>query len=323
MRLIVIGVLFVLTQTATPAPPVAHELARDTYFLAGAMLPGRGPDGNTVIYVAPSGLIVVDTGRHPWHSDAIVNFARERKQPVAVIINTHWHLDHSSGNGRVKAAHPAAKVYTTTAVTRALAPGGFLARNYEAARAKPPDPKASPVRQEETNLFLATMAKADVLRPDVAIERSGILDLAGRKLSVRVAANAVTDADVWLYDETASVAVLGDLVTFPAPFFESACPAGWETALDEVWATPFRLAVPGHGAPMTRHQFDTYRGAFKRFRACVGSDAAAATCAAAWTTDIASFLDSDARRREATEYANYYVPFLRKGGGASADCLVK
>lgn len=323
MRVITIGLLFALAQSATPAPPVARELARDTYLLAGAMLPERGPDGNTVIYVAPKGLVVVDTGRHPWHSDGILQFARERKQPVAVIINTHWHLDHSSGNGRVKAAHPAAKVYTTGAVNRALAPGGFLARNYEAARAKPPDPRASPTRQEETNLFLATMSKADLLRPDVTIEQSRTLDLAGRKLSVRVAANAVSDANVWLYDEGTGVAVLGDLVTFPAPFFESACPARWETALDEVWATPFRLAVPGHGTPMTREQFDTYRGAFKRFRVCVGSDSPAATCAAAWSKDVATFVDSDAARGEATEYANYYVSFLRKGGGASADCLAK
>jgi glyoxylase-like metal-dependent hydrolase (beta-lactamase superfamily II) len=276
-----------------------------------------------VIYVAPAGLIVVDTGRHPWHSDGILDFARARQQPVAVIINTHWHLDHASGNGRIKAAHPAAKVYTTTAVDRALAPGGFLTRNYEATRAKPFDPNASPIRQEETTLFLSTMEKADLLRPDVPVEGSATLDLAVRKLSVRVAANAVTDADIWLYDEATGVAVLGDLVTFPSPFFESACPARWQAALDEVWATPFRRAIPGHGAPMTRQQFDTYRGAFKRFRACVGSDSAPATCAAAWTGDVASFLDGAVAQREATEYATYYVNFLRKGGGASADCLVK
>ena len=43
------------------------------------MLPDRGPDGNTVIFVAPDGLVVVDTGRHPWHSDGILGFARDRK----------------------------------------------------------------------------------------------------------------------------------------------------------------------------------------------------------------------------------------------------
>src|SRR5687768_2602135 len=99
------AILFVLSlalmQVASaPPPPTARELAPDIYLLAGAVPPDRGPDGNSVIFVAPNGLIVVDTGRHPWHSDGILNFARDRKLPVAAIINTHWHLDHSSGNGR-------------------------------------------------------------------------------------------------------------------------------------------------------------------------------------------------------------------------------
>ena len=181
----------------------------------------------------------------------------------------------------------------------------------------------SATRREETELFIATMDASDSLRPDVPVEQSGAMTLAGRPLSVRVAANAVTDADLWLYDEATGVAVIGDLVTLPAPFFETACPAQWQTALDEVWATPFRIAVPGHGEPMTRADFDTYRHAFGNFRTCVGTDGPAATCAAGWTKDVGPLLTTDGDRKQATEYATYYVDFLRKGGGASPDCLVK
>jgi glyoxylase-like metal-dependent hydrolase (beta-lactamase superfamily II) len=309
-------------QPATPptAPP-ARELAAGTFLLPGAMLPERGPDGNTVILVAPEGLVVVDTGRHPWHSDAILEFARGRKAPIVAIVNTHWHLDHSSGNGRLKAANPAARVYTTSAVRQAIAPGGFVARNLAAAQQRPPD--ANPIRREETELFLATMKSAESLLPDVPLDESGERAIAGRPLSVRVAANAVTAADVWLYDEKTGVAVIGDLVTLPAPFFETACPARWQDALDEVWATPFRLAVPGHGEPMTRQQFDVYRGAYTAFRRCVAGEATVDTCAAAWTTDIGAFLAADGDRRQATQYAAYYVDFLRKNGGASPDCAAK
>jgi glyoxylase-like metal-dependent hydrolase (beta-lactamase superfamily II) len=306
-----------------PAPPTAREIAPDTYLVPGAMLPDRGPDGNTVVVVAPSGLIVIDTGRHPWHSDGILAVARGRRLPVVTIVNTHWHLDHSSGNGRVKAVHPSARVYTTRAVERALAPGGFLARNLAAARERHPDPKASAIRLEETALFLATMEAADQLRPDEAVDQSGTRRLAGRPFSVRVATNAVTDADLWLYDEATGIAVVGDLVTLPAPFFETACPGRWQDALDEVWATPFRLAVPGHGAPMTRTEFDTYRRAFGAFRACVASNSTAAACADGWTRDVGSLVGSEANRRQATDYAAYYVDFLRKNGGASPDCREK
>jgi glyoxylase-like metal-dependent hydrolase (beta-lactamase superfamily II) len=284
------------------------------------MLPERGPDGTTVVLVAPNGLIVVDTGRHTWHSDAILAFAREMRRPIAAIVNTHWHLDHTSGNGRLKAAHAGARVYATTAVDQAIAPGGFLARSLAAVRERPPDPNLSAVRREEQQLFMATMEAADALRPDVAVDRTGPLSIAGRPLAVRVTDHAVTAADLWFYDATSGVAVLGDLVTLPAPFFETACPARWEKALDEVWSTPFRTAVPGHGAPMTRAQFDEYRRAFAAFRGCVDRRDPATACAAGWTRAVAPFLTTDADRRQATEYAAYYVDFLRKSNGASPDC---
>jgi glyoxylase-like metal-dependent hydrolase (beta-lactamase superfamily II) len=273
--------------------------------------------------VGPSGLIAIDTGRHPWHSDGILAFAQDKRLPIVAIVNTHWHLDHSSGNRRVKAAYPEARLYTTRAVERALAPGGFLVRNLAAAKQRAPDPKASAVRQEETALFVATMEKADGLRPDVPVETSGALPLAGRPFSARVAAGAVTDADLWLYDEATRVAVIGDLVTLPAPFFETACPARWQAALDEVWATPFTIAVPGHGAVMTRGEFDAYRRAFGAFRTCVGSDRTAAVCAGDWTRDLGGLLAAADDRSQASTYAAYYVDFLRRSGGASPDCRVK
>jgi glyoxylase-like metal-dependent hydrolase (beta-lactamase superfamily II) len=325
MKLAPLVLVLSLAQAVSPhpAPPTPREIAPDTFLLAGAMLPDRGPDGNTVMMVGRSGLIAIDTGRHVWHSDGIIEFARRRGLPITAIVNTHWHLDHASGNRRVKAAYPTAKVYTTAAIDRALAPGGFLTRNAAAARERPLPADAPATRREETALFLATMDAADSLRPDVPVAHSGPLELAGRALDAHVAADAVTDGDLWLYDEKTGVAVIGDLVTLPAPFFETACPVRWEAALDEVWATPFRLAVPGHGEPMSRDDFDTYRRAFAGFRTCVGGDGAPAVCAATWTRDVERLLSSDADRREASEYASYYVEFLRKTGGSSADCRVK
>ena len=323
MRLQLLLLAAALVQTAAPTPPEAREIAPDTFLLPGSWLPDRGPDGNTVMIAGSSGLIAIDTGRHPWQSDGIIRFAKSRRQPVSVLVNTHWHLDHSSGNRRVKASFPEAKLYTTTAIDRALGTDGFLTRNFAAARAKPLPDNAPPVRREETELFFATMEASGSLRPDVPVTESGPQTLAGRPLAVRVAVDAVTDADLWLYDEKTGVAVIGDLVTLPAPFFETACPAKWQAALDEVWNTPFRLAVPGHGAPMSRDAFDTYRRAFAAFRACVASDSAPAGCASGWTRDVGPLLAAEADRKQANEFGAYYVEFLRKGGGASADCRTK
>ena len=99
------------THTNTP-----RELAHGVHFIPGAFLPGRGPDGNTVVFDAPEGLIVIDTGRHAWHAEAILAFAQARRRPIAAILNTHWHLDHATGNARLRAAFPNAPLYATSAV---------------------------------------------------------------------------------------------------------------------------------------------------------------------------------------------------------------
>ena len=76
------------TPTVPPEAPV--EIAPNTFLIRATPMPGRGPDGNTVIIDAPEGLVVIDTGRHASQSDAILAFATTRKRPIAVIVNTHW-----------------------------------------------------------------------------------------------------------------------------------------------------------------------------------------------------------------------------------------
>lgn len=304
----------------TPAAPPGRDLAAGVHLQPGGFEPARGPDGNTIIFDAPDGLVVVDTGRHTWHSDAILAYARERGRQVAAIVNTHWHLDHSSGNGRLKAVYPNARVYTTSAIDRVIAPEGFLTRNLSDARSMlgqaMPD-----VQREEVQIFIDTMAHPEVLRPDVVLGRSQRMRIAGRRFEVHVTNGAVTDADVWLYDRRTRIAVIGDLVTFPAPFFETACPQRWREALDEVWATPFRTAIAGHGEPMTRDQFNTWRIAYGAFIDCAGSSTELAICAAAWSEATAAFNTDELSQRRATGMAEYYVGYLRENGGKSPDCL--
>jgi glyoxylase-like metal-dependent hydrolase (beta-lactamase superfamily II) len=305
----------------TPAVPPVRELAPGVHLQPGGFEGERGPDGNTIIFDAPDGLVVVDTGRHSWHSDAILAYARERGRPIAAIVNTHWHLDHSSGNGRLKAVYPEARVYTTSAVDRVIAPGGFLTRQMDGARAMLAGTEITPVQREEVQIFLDTMAESQVLRPDVAIARTQRMRLGGRRLDVHVTNGAVTDADVWLYDRRTRVAVIGDLVTFPAPFFETACPQRWREALDEVWATPFEIAIAGHGEPMTREEFNVWRTAYGAFVDCVGGASEPAACGSAWAQATAQFNGDEAGQRRAAGFAGYYVTMLRQNGGKSADCL--
>jgi hypothetical protein len=145
--------------------------------------------------------------------------------------------------------------------------------------------------------------------------------LGGRELTINLVRDGVTAGDVWVYDDKNRLAVLGDLVTLPAPFLDTACPAGWKSALRQVAATEFEVVIPGHGDPMTRAQFLLYLDAFDAFIGCANSARPQQECAAQWTDSVQSLLSRDPRERPlAIGLANYYIGMLREQGGRSQYC---
>jgi len=308
----------VAAQPAAPPPPLPQAVAPGVWLIPGGIPPKRQPDGNTIVFQGPSGLVVMDTGRHPWHGQAILDFAKARRAPVVAIVNSHWHLDHVSGDPVLKAAYPHARIYASRAIDEALT--GFLARSAAEAQPYLAPGKLPPETQEDIRGDLATIANGQALRPDVPIEASGPRRLAGLKLQVNLAPDAATAGDVWLYDPRSRVVAAGDLVTLPAPFLDTACPKGWQAALAQVWATPFEILIPGHGPPMTRPQFAAWRLAFDQVIACAASDRDKTDCAAAWTRAVTPLLGPDDARRAQVMTEHYVQDLLRPNQGKSPTC---
>ena len=300
--------------------PAPRAVVPGVWLISGALRPMREPDGNTVIFEGSDGLIVIDTGRHLAHRVAIKAFAEQRRLVIVAIVNSHWHLDHVSGNRYLKTAYPRAKVYASRAIEKALP--GFLAQSAADSRQVLASDSFPPQIKEDVRGDLATVADAGALRPDVPVEASHVVLLAGRTVNLNLAPNAATDGDVWIYDRASGVAAVGDLVTMPSPFLDTACPLGWETALTKIDETPFKVLVPGHGEPMTRAQFETYRQAFSALIDCSNSSRTKAECAFDWSTATAGLRGVNARdARLAQSMTEYYVAdVLRAHGGKSATC---
>lgn len=294
--------------------------AEGLYLLPGTFAAGHQPDGNTVVLEGQKELVVFDTGRHKAHRKAILEFAQGRGKPIAAIVNSHWHLDHVSGNPDLKAAYPGARVYASDAIDEALT--GFLANSARQGREMLEGGKLEADRAEELRGDLATIENGQALKPDVVVTRSQTVRLAGRALDIHLAPHAATAGDLWLYDPKSRTAMVGDLVTLPAPFLDTACAAGWSRALDEVERTPFVRLVSGHGPVMTRDDFGRYRTAFTAFVACARTDKPAAICAGEWATAVGPLLGDDpVQPRAAKGMASYYVEQVLRGGGeARSGC---
>ena len=296
----VIAMLLAGCAAAGPTQPLNYHL-----------IPGRvpldwqGPDGNTVVLDAPDGLIVVDTGRHPDHAEKILAYAKSVGKPVAAIVNSHWHLDHTTGNMDLRKAYPAVPVVTSRAIEGRLfqdfiTPGRTQTKKALADVTAPAAQRAGMIRAQA---FLDQPAFG---RPTVAIEGSGPQRVAGRTLDVRLATFAVSEGDVWLVVPEERLVIVGDLVVDIVPFMDTACVDGWSKALDEVASVEFDTLIPGHGAPMSKPQFLAWKSAFDWLVECGRSDGAIATCVEGWMTNAAPFIAED-KKGYSREAAAYYL----------------
>lgn len=286
----------------------ADAIADGVALIAGNFAPGRQPDGNTVIFRGSRGLVVLDTGRHPEHSRAILEYAHASGLPIVAVVNSHWHLDHVSGNPRLRAKYPDLEVYATDAIDGALA--GFLARSKQQAQAFLAQP-GDPAMQAEVRADVATIDSGRAIAPDVVVAASGPRDWAGRTLWVGRETRAVTEGDLWILDPATRTLAAGDLVTLPVPFLDTACPANWSAALGRLGEQDFERLVPGHGPVMDRAAFATYRKAFDGLLACAASAAEAASCRAGWLRDAGGLAGAEADSPRTAGMLDYYVQVLR------------
>lgn len=301
------AILFGGAASAEPRLPGGYAL------VPGSFAEGRQPDGNSVLIAAPGGLIVVDTGRHPAHQRAILDRAAALGLPIAAIVNTHWHLDHSGGNAEIRAAYPEAVIVASRAVEGALS--GFLADSREGALAYLASGRADPETEAEIRGDIAATDERVSLLPTDPVTASGERAIAGRRFAVHLASHAATEGDVWLYDAAARTIVAGDLVVAYAPFMDTACVEGWRAALREIAATPFETLIPGHGAPMDRADFERWHAAFEALVDCAASEADDARCAAGWRAAAAPFLGDVAPERVERMIGYYLRTRLRAGPG--------
>ena len=297
------GIAILIAGLAAPAASAA-PLPAGIHLIPGAVPLDSGPDGNTAVLDAPQGLIVFDTGRHPEHAQAILDYAKARHRPIAAIVNSHWHLDHTTGNWDIRQAYPRVQVYASNALKGALVT--FLADGKANAAKALADPKTTAAARDQILRGRSVLDHPERIEPNRIVAKSGRMAIASRMLDVHLARFAASEGDVWIYDPKTRVAMVGDLVVDIVPFMDTACADGWSKALDEVAKVPFTALIPGHGPVMSRADFSAWRTAYDNFVKCGHSTVNKKQCVEGWLGDAARFIDAG-HTDYVRDAADYYL----------------
>jgi glyoxylase-like metal-dependent hydrolase (beta-lactamase superfamily II) len=156
------------------------DLGHNTYRLEGL-------GGNITIAVGSDGIIMVDGQFAPLHDKILAAIRAISPLPIKYLVNTHFHGDHTGGNGPFQ-THDGAIAVAQDNVRVRLAAG--TANGVTGAKTPPVAPEALP-KQTYTGGSIT-------------------LEVGGRKAILTHVNNAHTDGDTWVYFPDANVLCTGD-----------------------------------------------------------------------------------------------------------------
>src|ERR1700751_5987275 len=94
---------FAYTQNPAPVKLTLNKVKDDLYEI-------EGDGGNVAVYITDEGVILIDDKFDQDHQGIVDQVKSVTNQPIKYIINTHYHQDHSGGNGKFL---PTAEVIST------------------------------------------------------------------------------------------------------------------------------------------------------------------------------------------------------------------
>jgi glyoxylase-like metal-dependent hydrolase (beta-lactamase superfamily II) len=246
-----------LIAVATPVPAAGLEIQR----LGGDVSVLVGTSCNVLILPSDDGTLIVDDQRKSNVAETLAAVAGLTSAPVRFVIDTHWHLDHSGGNGAFAAA--GAQIIAQRNVRVRRSTEQFMAAYKQHI---PPDEPAA--------------------LPTLVFDKRLVLQRGRERVELRHVANAHTDGDTLVRFRNANVIAMGDVFfNHIFPFIDRSSGGSIQGMIKGVdaalaLADEHTRIVPAHGPVATRDELVAYRTMLRTVARTVRSE-----MSAGWTPD--------------------------------------
>ena len=251
--------------------PTRIDVAPGVYLFQTARYGDAGLDGNSVVIVGDSGVLVMDANGTPAAATAVLAEIRSlTPKPVRFVVLSHWHWDHWYGAEVYRKAFPAAEIIGHVR-TKAMMSGPARLFNQPALDTQFPEHikgvddqlrrarEASPSDSTVATLaghaaadrwFLEQKRTASLTVPTRTFTDSLTIELGGRTIKVLHHDRAITPGDAFLWLPAERMAIVADLLINPMTYGLFCYPSGWIRTLERIDALNPVVIVPGHGSPM-------------------------------------------------------------------------
>jgi glyoxylase-like metal-dependent hydrolase (beta-lactamase superfamily II) len=227
-------------QQEAPLPFKLQQVGPGVYAAIG----GPKAGSNAGFVIGEDGVLVVDTFFYPDAAKALLGEVRKvTDKPIRYVVNTHYHIDHVSGDAVFKAAG-------AVIIAHRNVPGWIHGENVHLMGGDKIQPEVK--------------AQIDALiPPDRTVDKTTVLVLGKRRVELRpVTGHTGGDLEVSVPD--AKVVFAGDILwNHISPTTIDGKIVVWTQDLARLEAMPATAFVPGHGEVATAKDVDDLKILFQ------------------------------------------------------------
>src|SRR5579863_4429072 len=198
----------------------------------------EGDGGNVAVLVTNEGVILVDDKYERDHDNVVAAIKSVTSQPVKYVFSTHYHEDHSGGNGKFL---PTSEIISTKNARINIL-------EHKQTNASPNVQPARVVFTDETSAFLG-----------------------GKEVRAHYFGRGHTNGDAVIYFPELRTIHTGDLMAGTSPLIDypgGGSLAEWGKTLGNAMAAwDFDTVIPGHGPVTNKAGLTTYRDNVDKLKA--------------------------------------------------------
>ncbi len=277
---IAVGSLVFHAQTSAPAAAYTFtQIVPGVYSALGTGTMNVG--SNSAVIVNQDDVVIVDSHISPESGRAMLQELKAiTDKPVRVLIDTHFHYDHTDGN---QAFPPGVEIigheFTRRKMTGDVLDQGMLADLIKALPRQVDDLKARAAIEADASAkarleqqvgvqssFASSMKDLRVTPPNVTVTDRLTLFRGGREIRLLYLGRGHTGGDLVVYLPKERVLCSGDLLVNGVANLIDGFVDEWPDALEKLKPLDFVDVIPGHGDPFKgKERIDWFQAYLRDF----------------------------------------------------------